>query len=233
MDLPPLHVRPRAACVPPSGLVRVRLPEGLLVLAMNETIRSRRFQAGVTLALLSAITGIISYQHGLSVARLVGNHGLVAYLIPLVPDLMIVGASLTLIEAAAIRARPPQMTILALVAGIGWTVVMNVAAGWRNGPGGAALAGMVPLAFVATFESLLWLLKRARGGTLPRPAPGTPIQDEPPSTSEALRTLLDTDSRRKLADALGVPKSRVDTWAASVRAPAELADAGLNGHAPQ
>jgi hypothetical protein len=38
-----------------------------------------------------------------------------------------------------------------------------------------------------------------------------------PSTAEALQTLLVTDSRRKLADALGVPKSRVDSWARMVR----------------
>ena len=189
--------------------------------------RSRRFLAGMFLAALSGITGVISYNHGLDVVRLVGNTGLVAYLVPLVPDLMIVTSSLTLIEASALRVARPPMAMLALVAGIGWTVAMNVAAGWRHGPGGALIAAGVPLAFVLTFESLLWLARRGRGGSVAAAAPATSSQGEPPeppSTEEALRVLLATGSRRGLADVLGVPKSRVDSWAASLRQVAEVAE---------
>jgi len=123
----------------------------------------RRPAAGLGLAALSAITGVISYEHGLDVARRVGNGGIVAYLVPLVPDLMIVTSSLTLLEASAARARRPVMAMLALVAGVGWTVAMNVAAGWQHGWGGALLAAGIPLAFVLTFESLLWLFRSGRG----------------------------------------------------------------------
>ena len=126
--------------------------------------RTRLLLAGLTSAALAAITGVISYNHGLDVVRLVGNTGTVAYLVPLVPDLMIVTSSLTLIEASALRVARPAMAIVALLAGIGWTVAVNVAAGWRGGPGGALIAAGVPLAFVVTLESLLWLVRRGRGG---------------------------------------------------------------------
>src|ERR1700735_4259115 len=76
--------------------------------------RSRRLIAGLTLAVLSVITGIVSYNHGLEVVRLVGNTGLVAFLVPLVPDLMIISSSLTLLEASALKAGGPPMAIAAL-----------------------------------------------------------------------------------------------------------------------
>ena len=136
--------------------------------------RTRLLLAGLTSAALAAITGVISYNHGLDVVRLVGNTGTVAYLVPLVPDLMIVTSSLTLIEASALRVARPAMAIVALLAGIGWTVAVNVAAGWRGGPGGALIAAGIPLAFGVPLESLLWLVRRGRGGDARSDAPPCP-----------------------------------------------------------
>ena len=192
--------------------------------------RSRRLLAGFTAAVLSAITGVISYDHGLDVVRWVGTTGTVAYLVPLVPDLMIVTSSLTLIEASAAKAPRPPMAMVALVAGIAWTVAVNVAAGWRNGPGGAAIAAGVPLAFVLTFESLLWLFRRGRGGASATPAPATPSQDRaagPPTPETALRALLETGTQRGLGEFLGVPKSRIEAWGRQVAVAPETA--ALNG----
>jgi hypothetical protein len=185
--------------------------------------RSRRLLAGLFLAALSGITGIVSYNHGLAVVRGVGNSGLVAYLVPLVPDLMIVTSSLTLIEASALKVARPLMAMAALVAGIGWTVAMNVAAGIPAGTGSALINAGVPLAFVLTFESLLWLFRRGRGGPFPEDmgtAPVTSSQDQPPEplgTMEALRALLESASQRQLVEALGVSKYRVEAWSAMVR----------------
>jgi hypothetical protein len=186
--------------------------------------RTRRLLAALTAAALSAITGVVSYNHGLDVVRWVGTTGYVAYLVPLVPDLMIVTSSLALIEASAMRIARPPTAMAGLVAGIAWTVAQNVAAGWRNGPGGAVLAAGIPLAFVLTFESLLWLY-RSRHGQLPV------RQDQPPplpSTDEALRTLLATGSQRGLAELLNVPKSRVEAWSRQTASVPETA--ALNGH---
>lgn len=185
--------------------------------------RARWLLAAMTSAALAGITGVISYNHGLDVVRLVGNRGLVAYLVPLVPDLMIVTSSLTLIEASSLRVRRPAMAMVALVAGIGWTVAVNIADGWRGGPGGALIAAGIPLAFVLTFESLLWIIRRGRDGASPLPAPATSSQagpPEPPGVDEALALLLAADSQRQLAEVLGVPRSRVQAWAARVADPA-------------
>ena len=60
---------------------------------------SIRFLAGLSLAALAAITGIVSYLHALTVVHITGSAGLVAYLIPFVADLMIVTASLAILDA--------------------------------------------------------------------------------------------------------------------------------------
>ncbi len=179
----------------------------------NETSATRRHLAAGSAAMLSAITGIVSYQHGLEVVRATGSTGVAAYLVPVVPDLMIVTSSLTLMEASAIGARRPWTAMAALVAGIGWTVAMNVAAGWRNGPGGALIAAAIPVAFVLTFEAFLWLARRS-----PRRAISAITgQRRPPTVDEALSLLLGADSRRGIAGRLSVPKSRADSWAASLK----------------
>lgn len=172
--------------------------------------RSRRFLAALTLAALSAITGIVSYEHGLEVVRLAGNTGLVAFLVPLVPDLMIVTSSLTLLEASAVKAPRPGMAMVALVAGIGWTVAMNVAAGWRHGTGGALIAAGVPLAFVVTFESLLWLYRRGRGGAMEDPAPATHGQPPPLTLDAVIEAAGPHLSKRQIAAAFEVSRARVD-----------------------
>lgn len=171
----------------------------------------RRFAAGAVLAVLSAITGIISYEHGLIMARETRNSGLVAYLLPLVPDLMIVGGSITLVEASARHLGRPPAAIGALVAGIGWTVAQNIAGGWDGGHGGRVVAAGIPVAFLVTFESLLWLLRQGRGRAV-----ATTENHAPETVEDGLRLLLATGSQRNLAEALGVPRSRVQAWANQV-----------------
>lgn len=190
--------------------------------------RSQWLPAGVTLAAaLSAITGVISYQHGLYVARLTRSTGAAVYLVPLVPDLMIAMSSVTLIEASR-QHRRPVTAMVALVAGIGWTVAQNIAGGWEGGWGGRLIAAGIPLALVATFESLLWLLRNRRRAA-GEPA-GNQSQPAVPLTTEAaLAALLASTSQRQLADLLGVPRSRVQAWASP---PAQVVPAvSLNGSA--
>lgn len=123
---------------------------------------SRRVTAVVTLLALSAITGVVSYEHGLDVVRWVGTTGFTAYLVPIVPDLMIVAASMTLLEASAMGMKRPLAAVAALVVGIGWTVAANVAAGAHGGIGGALVAAGVPIAFLLVLEALLWLVRNTR-----------------------------------------------------------------------
>ena len=65
-----------------------------------------RLIAGLALFALAAITAIVSYLHALAVVRAVGNTGAMAYLVPFVADLMIVSASMALLDAARNGARP-------------------------------------------------------------------------------------------------------------------------------
>lgn len=165
--------------------------------------------AGIVLALtVAAITGIISYEHGLDVAHATGNTGMVADLFPLVPDLIIAMSSLVLVVASAIGDGYPAAAIAALVVGIGWTVAQNVAAGLRIGPGDAVLSGGVPVAFVLTVELLLWLVRKVRR-TRATVAGGAA---QPVTTAAALRLLLDSASQRDLAFVMGVDRNRVLAW---------------------
>lgn len=130
---------------------------------------ARHAAAWVTLAFLAGITAVVSYLHALWVVRAVGNTGLIAYLIPFVPDLMIVTSSLTLIDTIGDGVRGK-----ARLARDGWsyaslgigaivTVVTNVAAGlkWVPPYGGAVVAGLIPVAFMLTFETVLVRLRQA------------------------------------------------------------------------
>ena len=201
---------------------------------------SRWLPAGVLLAAaLSAITGIVSYRHGLDVARLTANTGMVAYLVPLVPDLMIATSSVTLIEAAR-HGKRPATAMAAFAAGFGWTVAQNIAGGWGGGVGGRLIAGGIPLALVMTFESLLWLLRNARRGVSPGTPAGDLNQDEPadpPAAEAVLLDLVNMGTRQAVADLLGVPKTRVQRWAKELPAvvhggpEAGASDGGRDGDA--
>lgn len=191
--------------------------------AARQPQRSRWLPAGVALAAaLSGITGVISYQHGLYVARLTRSTGVAVYLVPLVPDLMIAMSSVTLIEASR-RSQRPLTAMTALVAGVGWTVAQNIAGGWDGGVGGRLIAAGIPLALVATFESLLWLLRNRRGA-IAQPAVS---QGEPLTAPAAWKALVDATSQRRLAELLDVPRTRIQAMDAKLGAPAETAS--MNG----
>ena len=126
-----------------------------------------RWLAGLSLAALALITGIVSYLHALAVVHLTGSSGAVAYLIPFVADFMIVTASLALLEVARNGGRKPPLAILSLVVGIGATVTMNVVAGLQHSTGGALVASLPPVALVLSLETLMGLVRRARSGAAP------------------------------------------------------------------
>jgi hypothetical protein len=184
------------------------------------TTRAPRVVGWLALAGVSLIAGISSYFHALAVVQAAGATPPVSYLVPALADLVILGASADLLAASRAGQPRPRLTMLALAVGVVVTLAMNVAAGWGHGLGGRLVAGWPALAFILALESLAGLVRRGRGGASTAPAPaasGQPGMPVVPSTAEALQTLLVTDSRRKLADALGVPKSRVDSWARMVR----------------
>jgi hypothetical protein len=134
--------------------------------------RSLRF-AGTIAALIAAGAAYVSYTHGLDVARWTGNTGAVAYVIPALPDGLIAISTVSLYEAARSTGKHPATAVGGLILGIGLTVVMNVAAGLRNGIGGALVAAMVPVVLLLALEILTGVVRRGRGGLLPDTAPAT------------------------------------------------------------
>lgn len=184
-----------------------------------------RLVAGLALFALAAITAIVSYLHALAVVRAVGNTGAVAYLIPFVADLMIVSASMALLEAARNSTAKPALAIVSLVFGIGATLAMNVAAGWHHGSAGALVAALPPVALVLSLETLMGLVRRTRdrgAGTTdgrPEPLPGhCPHQVAMTADDAVIIAYLhgrdcdgDAPSQRQLAAQFGVSRARVAT----------------------
>ncbi len=190
-----------------------------------------RLTAGLALAALAAITGIVSYLHALAVVHATGSTGAVAYLVPLVADLMIVTASLALLDAIRHRARKPPLAMLSLAVGIGATLAMNVAAGSQNGAGGALVASLPPVAFVLSLETLMGIVRLARGGTaVQEAATGEPCPHGVARTADeaivnawlhARDCLGEPLSQRQHAATWGVPRTKVAALVGS-----------LNGHHP-
>lgn len=179
-----------------------------------------RLMAGLALAALAVITATVSYLHALAVVRGTGSTGLVAYLIPFVADLMIVTASLVLLEAARNGGTKPKLAIVSLLAGIGSTVAMNVVAGLAHGTGGALVASLPPVALVLSLETLIGLVRRARAGAEPGHLSANAGQCPhrvAGSADEAVLTaylhgrdcLEEPPSQRHLASQFGMPRTRV------------------------
>ena len=183
---------------------------------------SIRFLAGLSLAALAAITGIVSYLHALTVVYLTGSAGLVAYLIPFVADLMIVTASLAILDAIRHHAPKPPLAMVSLVTGIGSTLAMNIVAGLHISAGGALVAALPPVAFVLSLETLMGIVRLARAGD--GISHLTATDDQCPhqvamSAEDAVVTaylhardcLGEPVSQRHLSATFGVPRPKVAT----------------------
>ena len=183
---------------------------------------SIRFLAGLSLAALAAITGIVSYLHALTVVYLTGSAGLVAYLIPFVADLMIVTASLAILDAIRHHAPKPPLAMVSLVAGIGSTLAMNIVAGLHISAGGALVAALPPVAFVLSLETLMGIVRLARAGDGASHLTATGGQcphQVAMSAEDAIVTaylhardcLGEPVSQRQLSATFGVPRPKVAT----------------------
>ena len=188
-------------------------------------------------AALALITGTVSYLHALWVVRAVGNAGAVAFLCPAVPDLMIVTSSVTLLEAVRQGARRPWQAMLALGVGASATVVMNVAAGWHDGWGGSLVAGLIPVAFILTFETLLVLFRIWRDAPLTTDSAAACGHKVATTRDEAIVAAVKAGlSHRAAAKGFEVSHTYVGKVVATVATPAEVAtatvpDPSLNGSA--
>ena len=199
----------------------------------HKRIRRARLIGVLTMTAFAAVAAVISYNDGLFLVRLADPAGHLAYLYPLLPDGLIVISWTSLYEAGLTGAPRPRWATAGIVLGACLTVSMNVAAGVLHNPLDALIDGVVPVVFFVALEILIGLIKRGRGEAAAPLAPAVSRQGEtgdPPSTDEALRVLMASGSIRGLADDLGVPKGRVETWARRVKTPAApVAEPSMNG----
>jgi hypothetical protein len=195
-----------------------------------------RLVAVATMAAFAVAAAIISYNDGLFLVRLAGIGGRLAYLYPLLPDGLIVISWTSMYEAGLTGVARPAWATAGIALGACLTVSMNVAAGVMHNGLAALVDGVVPVVFFVALEILVGILRRrgaATGAAPPGGQPQTPETAWAPTTEEALRALLDSASIRGLAEVLGIPKSRVETWRQQLREPsADLApEPSLNGSA--
>ncbi len=197
--------------------------------SMNAT----RHTARLALAGVSAIAAVVSYFHALAVVQAAGARPPVAYLVPFLADLVILGASAALLDASRGGCPRPVLATFSLVAGIGVTVAMNVAAGSAHGVAGMLVAGWPALAFILALESLAGMVRRGRA-----PVPETKFQsfneaasqDGPPDLEADIRWLAGRHSQRQIAAVTGASRAKLGKLA---RAPAAVAaEPSLNGGAP-
>jgi hypothetical protein len=141
---------------------------------MPVSTRASRGTAYAALAGVSAIAAVVSYLHALDVVRSVGAVPPVSYLIPFLADLVILGASAALLDAARRGERVAVLPALSLACGVGVTLAMNVAAGWHHGTAGALVAGWPAVAFILALESIAGMVRRGRGVPSPKVSPAAP-----------------------------------------------------------
>ena len=124
----------------------------------------------LTLAMVVVVAGIAfsaSYQHQYELDIFYRQTHWVAALLPLTVDGLIVAAGLTIWTAARYGYGRPLGAYLALFAGVGATVVTNLAADQRYhwpwvGPG---ISVWPAAAFVAAYEMAVWLVRKRQDAT--------------------------------------------------------------------
>lgn len=127
----------------------------------------------LALAGVSVIAGVASYFHALAVVEASGATAPVAYLVPALADLVILGASADLLAASRADQDRPKLTMLALSVGVVVTLAFNVVASHPHAMPSWLVDGWPALAFILALESLSGLVRRGRGGVPLPPAPAT------------------------------------------------------------
>jgi hypothetical protein len=139
---------------------------------------------------IASIAAVISYNDGLFVARLAGNHDRQAFLYPFLPDGLIVVGLLALLEAARRGIPRSRWATGAVLLGVAMTLAMNAGAGIAHSALDAVMDGLVPVAFFVAAEVVLWHVRRGRGAV---PAQGSPAASPgtvPPSSFEAAKARM-------------------------------------------
>ncbi|MEV0619617.1 DUF2637 domain-containing protein [Nonomuraea sp. NPDC050404] len=124
-------------------------------------------------AAVSGAVGWISFRHFVDLAITLGERPSEAFLYPAAAEGMVIMAGLVKLYCSRRGLRVPLLAWTALVFGVAVALVVNVAHGWANGQGAAALGALAPLAFLASYELLMRLIRLVRQAAMraTEPAP--------------------------------------------------------------
>ena len=136
--------------------------------------RAPRAVGWLALAGVSLIAGIASYFHALAVVQAAGSRPPVAYLVPALADLVILGASADLLAASRASHPRPRLTMVALGTGVVVTLAFNVVASHPHALPSWLVDGWPALAFILALESLSGLVRRGRGDEVSLDIPAGP-----------------------------------------------------------
>jgi hypothetical protein len=187
-----------------------------------------RFMAGLALAVVAVVTGIISYTHIYGLTLALHQPVIVARLYAFGVDGLIVVGSVVLLQAGT---KQPWLGWLGVVPGVATSVFANVESGIRYGMLAAVWAGVPAASFaLATFLLERWLKAQAGQGSKPdqtnTDAKGDAYRDKDPdlcthvvgSTAEiaAVQAFLHARdclgeplSQRQLSAAFGLSRPKV------------------------
>ncbi|MFC5831416.1 DUF2637 domain-containing protein [Nonomuraea insulae] len=158
---------------PPSWRRRIRLaltrtrrvPPPLPPLPSGTETRGDRLIRSVAVTILLGVAGAaayVSYHHFYALAISLGERHDMAVLYPAMSDGVIVMASLVMVYCSRRRLPVPVLAWASLGVGGVVTLVANVAHGWSGGTGSRLLSALAPVAFVAAYELLMWLVRSGR-----------------------------------------------------------------------
>ena len=138
---------------------------------MEGTSRASRGVAYAALAGVSLIAGFASWLHAHSVIQAHGAGFLVAMSVPFLADLVILGASASLLAASRNAQTWPAWDVLALSVGAGMTLAMNVAVAEPWILPSWLIDAWPSVVFILALESLAGMVRRGRGT---QSSPGSP-----------------------------------------------------------
>lgn len=128
-----------------------------------------RFLTGPTVLMVAAFAAVVSYSHIYDLARLHGESGVAARLLPLSVDGLILAASLVLLHEARAHRPAPGLAQFGLALGVLATVTYGAA----YGVVGALISAWPAVAFVLSTEIMVGQVRRA--STVPT-APGDTVE---------------------------------------------------------
>ncbi|MFF4989607.1 DUF2637 domain-containing protein [Streptosporangium saharense] len=153
--------------------------------ATKPQVRGSRLGDTVVLAVAVTVTvavgisaGFISFRHFVSLALGLGEPIEQAVLYPAAAEGMVIMAGLVMLYCSHRGLSVPRLAWASLAFGVGVALAVNIVHGYARGIGAALVSALAPIAFVASYELLMRLIRLVRQ-TVSAPAAETHICPAP------------------------------------------------------